>query len=90
MSFRQTTQLTLRPRSTSVEPSQQRLADDITMLFRATNALVGAIDSLNLRRVDVPATSTAAGELGDFAMDATHLYLCVSANSWRRIALSTF
>jgi hypothetical protein len=37
-----------------------------------------------------PATSGAAGTAGALTWDANFLYLCVAANSWRRIALTTF
>lgn len=40
--------------------------------------------------VGVPAASSSAGVPGQFSYDANFLYLCVSSNSWRRIALSTF
>ena len=34
--------------------------------------------------VDVPATATSAGVAGDYAVDASWLYLCVAANTWAR------
>lgn len=37
-----------------------------------------------------PATSSSAGAPGMIAYDATHLYLCVAANTWVRVALATF
>ena len=38
----------------------------------------------------VPANNSAAGSLGQVAFDSNHLYIAVGANSWKRIALSTF
>jgi hypothetical protein len=38
----------------------------------------------------IPATSTSTGTVGQIAWDASHLYVCVASNSWRRVALSTF
>lgn len=34
--------------------------------------------------------STSGGDLGIFAVDGVYLYVCVSKNSWKRIALETF
>ena len=37
-----------------------------------------------------PASSSAVGAQGQIAWDSTYFYVCVTANSWRRIALATF
>ena len=34
--------------------------------------------------------STADGEVGEIKRTTSHIYVCVSANSWRRASLSTF
>lgn len=36
-----------------------------------------------------PASSSGAGTPGQIAWDSTYLYICVSANSWRRVALGS-
>lgn len=41
-------------------------------------------------KVDVPATSTSAGFVGQYASNASFFYVCVATNSWRRVALTTF
>lgn len=41
-------------------------------------------------RVAVPANSSSACVSGSYAMDTSFYYVCVSSNSWRRVALSTF
>ncbi len=41
-------------------------------------------------RTSVPATSSAACVTGSWATDSSYYYLCVSLNSWRRAALSTW
>ena len=41
-------------------------------------------------RVAVPASATSAGTIGDWAADASYLYICVSVNTWRRTALTTW
>ena len=48
------------------------------------------IKSDDLRQVAVPATATAIGSVGDYALDAAHLYLAVASNVWKRVALSEF
>ena len=47
-------------------------------------------DTIRIRTARTPATSTSAGSAGMLCWDATYLYGCVSTNSWRRIAWSTF
>ncbi len=37
-----------------------------------------------------PANSSAACSAGDFTDDANYHYVCVSANTWKRVALSSF
>lgn len=44
--------------------------------------------SLNL--VPVPATATSNGTAGQVAANATHFYLCIATNVWRRVAISSF
>lgn len=48
------------------------------------------IKSDDLRLVTVPAAATSNGLVGELAIDATHLYVAVGTNTWRRVALSTF
>lgn len=43
-----------------------------------------------LQQVAVPATATAAGQIGDFAFDASFLYICHAVNTWRRVATVTW
>jgi hypothetical protein len=37
-----------------------------------------------------PATSGASGLVGQLAWDSSYFYVCVAANTWKRIALSTW
>ena len=41
-------------------------------------------------RTSAPATSSSACTAGSWATDGSYFYLCVSTNSWRRSALTTF
>lgn len=38
----------------------------------------------------VPATSTSTGNPGQYAANATYLFICIAPNSWRRVVLDTF
>lgn len=40
--------------------------------------------------VTVPANSTASGTIGSFAVDSSHLYVAIGANSWLRFNGTTF
>ena len=37
-----------------------------------------------------PATATSAGAVGTITWDATHLYVCIAANTWVRASLATW
>jgi hypothetical protein len=38
----------------------------------------------------VPASAGATGIAGQLAYDATHLYICVATDTWKRVAISTW
>lgn len=38
----------------------------------------------------VPATATSAGRKGDNAFDSNYFYVCVAANTWKRVALTSW
>lgn len=38
----------------------------------------------------VPLTSGSTGTAGDFAYDSTNLYVCVSTNTWKKIAYTSW
>lgn len=37
-----------------------------------------------------PASATAAGRVGTITWDANYIYVCVAANTWKRVALTTW
>ena len=37
-----------------------------------------------------PATAAAAGAVGDIAWDASYIYVCTAANTWKRAAIATW
>ena len=47
-------------------------------------------DVIRLRTAKTPANAGAAGNAGDICWDATHLYICIAANTWRRIQHNTW
>jgi hypothetical protein len=48
------------------------------------------LDGRYYRMVEVPATSSSAGTVGDIAMSTTYLYVCIATNSWKRIGLESW
>ena len=40
--------------------------------------------------VNVPTSATSSGNVGEMAFDANYIYICVAANTWRRMSASTF
>lgn len=51
---------------------------------------ISADPSVVSLRVAAPATSSAACSSGTWASDGTYYYLCIAANTWKRVALVTF
>ncbi|MCK0174814.1 hypothetical protein [Mycolicibacterium sp. F2034L] len=41
-------------------------------------------------RVSPPASATAPGKLGQFAVDTGHFYVCIGTDTWRRVAISSW
>jgi hypothetical protein len=52
--------------------------------------LVNSQDPRLSRYVGVPASATTRGKAGDYAIDASYLYVCHTANTWRRISSSSW
>ena len=67
---------------------------DITAQMDITwDSWLGTINIPNLSKLTllpVPATSSSAGEVGQFATDTSHFYVCIGTNSWKRISLTSF
>jgi hypothetical protein len=43
-----------------------------------------------LRVVAPPASSTAAGIIGEISYDSSYVYICVATNTWRKVFASIF
>lgn len=41
-------------------------------------------------KAETPATASSPGIAGSLAYDTSYLYICVSTNTWRRIAHASF
>lgn len=46
-------------------------------------------DSMEIKSISIPQTPTSEGNKGDVVFDETHMYICVSTNSWKRVNLDT-
>ena len=47
-------------------------------------------DKIRLRTPNTPASATSAGAVGEICWDANYIYVCVSTNTWKRTAISTW
>jgi hypothetical protein len=47
-------------------------------------------NSIRIRTAKTPTTSSAPGTQGQIAWDNNYLYVCVTTNGWKRIALSSW
>ena len=52
------------------------------------------VDALNTyfsgKKVTVPATASAAGTAGDYAVESGFAYFCVATDTWERVAIATW
>jgi hypothetical protein len=56
-----------------------KFSDDVTVIMRS------------LRTSSTPpASASASGVAGDFTWDSSYFYICVAANTWRRVAHATW
>jgi hypothetical protein len=67
-----------------------QINQSILSIAQAQNATAQAIRNSFGQFVAVPGGSSASGVAGNMAYDGTHLYLCVSSNSWIKFTGSTF
>tara|TARA_Y100000310_G_C20643432_1_gene795248 strand:- start:1439 stop:1750 length:312 start_codon:yes stop_codon:yes gene_type:complete len=69
----------LEGRSTSLEGRSTSLEGRATTL-----------ESSKLQWVSVPASASASGVPGQIAYASGNLYVCVSSNTWQRVAIATW
>ena len=60
-----------------------------TLTLNGEPVLTGSIDG-NIDWKTIPATSTSAGQEGEVAYDSGYMYVCITNNNWRRLAISDF
>jgi hypothetical protein len=46
-------------------------------------------DSMEIKNISVPSSSTSEGNKGDVVFDDNFMYVCISTNNWKRISLDT-
>jgi hypothetical protein len=62
-----------------------------TPVGATVNFTVDGIDKyFSGKRLTAPTTSVDTGVAGAHAIDSDYLYICVSTDNWKRIALSSF
>jgi hypothetical protein len=60
------------------------------MAGTATSVLRVDGDTVRVANARTPATAGAAGNAGDICWDANYIYVCVAANTWKRVAIATW
>lgn len=73
-----------------VQPGAQYNPIDLLQAQERTQDALTSLDGLYLRWVTAPAKSSSPGAVGSVAYDSGFLYVCVAANTWKRVALGTF
>lgn len=46
--------------------------------------------TIRVRTARTPASATATGNAGDICWDASYVYVCTAANTWKRVAIATW
>jgi len=52
--------------------------------------LIAARLTLQMGVNKTPATASATGTTGEIAWDTNYLYVCVTTNTWKRVAIATW
>jgi hypothetical protein len=86
--------VTLPPSAVTVTGTQALTNKTLTTPTITNPVITGSVtingnNAVN-RNAAVPATATSTGIVGQVAYDSTWFYVCTAANTWRRVALSTW
>lgn len=79
-----------------IQPTLTQILTDSPNCYINANQLVGNINSGTTQdtnivtKTSVPSTSSSTGVAGQIAYDNTHIYVCISTNTWVRASLSTW
>ena len=73
-------------------PAMRQLENDVAPVLGGNLDLNGKelVGDLILQAPTVPATASDPGAAGQISWDADFVYVCVSANTWKRAALATW
>lgn len=80
----------------NIKNNLQTAALEITALQANTAGLATSVSSLQTATVNVvnyttpPTLANSVGTAGQISFDASHIYVCVAANTWVRGSLTTF
>lgn len=75
----------------TVQTGVKLLGSDASGNQVTKNADIDDIDTYFLgKRVSVPASASATGTAGDYAVEAGYFYQCVATDTWERVATSTW
>lgn len=55
-----------------------------------TNILDVNTNTIRIRTSRTPASATATGNAGEVCWDASYIYVCVAANTWRRASIASW
>ena len=68
------------------------LADSISVNdnITADDNITAATFNLHAMNTGVPSSSSSTGTEGQILIDASHIYVCIAANTWRRVDLQSF
>lgn len=59
------------------------------LTLNVTGSRITLSDTLNIPTA-TPASAGAAGTAGDIAWDASYIYICTAASTWKRVAIATW
>ena len=46
-------------------------------------------DSMEIKNISIPSSPNSEGNKGDVVFDETHMYVCISTNTWKKILLDS-
>jgi hypothetical protein len=55
-----------------------------------TTGLDVNFNGIRIRTARTPAAASASGNVGDICWDTNYMYICISTNTWKRVAITTW
>tara|TARA_Y100000591_G_C21778251_1_gene669522 strand:- start:919 stop:1197 length:279 start_codon:yes stop_codon:yes gene_type:complete len=56
----------------------------------ASPAFTGTPTGTGIMKNGTPASATASGTAGEIQYDSNYIYICISTNNWKRVAISSW